>query len=353
MKCLTPNVCFKCGMVHCKSDGVLSPHLVFSQRDAHDYFFKLTGSHSLADKMCDDNSISVPCGKCAACQIQKRKDMSVRLTHEASQFEKSCFITLTYNDDNVPSTDTKSLDDDSKVFSRGVSSGSRLTLMPRDVQLFIKRLRRHLEYVPKRGKGVRDHISRIRYFAVGEYGSRTSRPHYHIIIFGWCPSDAVPFKVHKGNSVYRSAQIEKLWSYGFSSFSEVSPFVAKYCARYVTKKFARLSSVGSDCVVPEFTLQSVRNGGIGATWFDKFGESACSLGLCNVRYGDRVSRCSIPKYYWNRLRKCNLPLWLACRDERIDFVKRHPQSQSAYDDLVRSVDCYAHLVSLESESEYF
>lgn len=290
-----------------------------------------------------DNAFSpVPCNKCAACQIRKRKDYSVRLAHEATMHESACFITLTYNDDSVPVTDWNSLDTKRKLFDRGVGNLPEMTLIPSDVQKFMKRLRRHLEYRPKKHKDGRDHVARIRYFAVGEYGSKTHRPHYHIIVYGWFPSDAKAFMERNGHLVFRSAQLEKLWKFGFSSLTEVHPSTAKYCARYVTKKFARLNEDGdasATSVVPEFTLSSVRNGGIGSTWLCKYASNLFT-GFVNVKQNDRVIKCSIPRYYFNRLRKVNLPLWLQLRDERIRFVKSHPDKFDAdsFDALCRSVE---------------
>lgn len=338
-ECLNPTSAWRCGTVLSK-DFVVSPRLVFSATKALEYFLRLSsGCLAVAKSFMDQNEQSVPCGHCRLCQLRKRKEMSVRLSHEASCHESCCFITLTYNDDNVPTTDFRPIDDPDKKFDVGLGSFPELTLIPSHVQKFIKRLRRHLEYVPKIKSDRRDHVSRIRYFAVGEYGSKTHRPHYHVIIFGWRPSDGQLFKMHNGNPVYRSSQIEKLWKYGFSSFSDVNPYVAKYCARYVTKKFARLEDPNDlHDVVPEFTLQSVRDGGIGALWFDKFGEHACSLGLCTLRCGERISKCSIPRYYWSRLRKRNLPLWIKCRDARITWVKTHPRLASTFDELQRKAN---------------
>lgn len=357
-KCLNPRTAWICGTTYCKADGVLSPRIVFNAREALHYFYGCIldsllqpqcGRDKLARYMMDENAIEMPCGKCASCMITKRKDMSVRLAHEASQFENCCFITLTYSEENLPCTNPEKFKSSASEVVRGIDFNHDLpTLLPRDVQLFMKRLRRHLEYQPKRQKGVRDHIEHIRYFAVGEYGTKSHRPHYHILIFGWKPSDGKLLFLKDGRPVFRSAQIEKCWTLGISSFSNVTPYVAKYCARYVTKKYARLDGAKTDwdkyietCIVPEFTLQSVRNGGIGATWFDKFGAAACKVGLCCVRMGERIAKCTIPKYYWNRLRKVNLPLWLECRDERIEFVKHHKSLGYYVSRLQREAACVA------------
>lgn len=344
MKCLNPTDCWICGTTTCK-DGIVSPHLVFSWNAARDYYSKIAGDNVLLlTKLMDQNHSSQPCGKCAACQIRKRKDFAVRLCHESMMHEQACFITLTYDDKSVPTTDWNLLFIKRKQFDRGVGSLPEMTLLPSDVQKFIKRLRRHLEYVPKNVKYKRDHATHIRYFAVGEYGSKTHRPHYHIIVYGWYPSDADYFFSRNGHDVFRSKQIEKLWKFGFSSLTPVYPQVAKYCARYVTKKFARLTEntdLSVKAVVPEFTLQSTRNGGIGSPWLEKFGEYLCN-GFVNVRTSiDRISKCSIPRYYYDRLRKINLPLWLNLRDQRISFIKAHPDQYDAesYNALVRFVEC--------------
>lgn len=361
-KCIHPVECWKCGTKYCKADGVLSVNLVFNRQKARRYFASIYagsllkpvfGRHTAIDNAMNENLVMMPCGKCAACQIRKRKDMSVRLAHEASQFDNCCFITLTYNEDNVRTR---------RVVSHSVNEMGQVvevvrnvkTLVPADVQKFMKRLRRHLTYVPTKKRGVRDYVNKVRYFAVGEYGSKTSRPHYHIIIFGWRPSDSEVLKLHNGKPIFRSAQIEKCWKLGFSSFSDVSPHVAKYCARYVTKKFARLNNpTVDDCWrVPEFVLQSTRDGAIGSTWFDKYGVDACKVGLATMRVGDKIQKCSIPQYYWNRLRRRNLPVWLKCRDDRIAFIETH-RLPVDIPSLEREIDCFAYRQSKENAAEFF
>ena len=97
--------------------------------------------------------IDVPCGQCLLCRIARRKEWSMRMLHELDRYNDSVFLTLTYNDANLP------------------ENGS---LRRTDLQKFFKRLRKQLD---KDGR-------KIRYFACGEYGSQTQRPHYHAIIYG-------------------------------------------------------------------------------------------------------------------------------------------------------------------------
>lgn len=356
--CETPTIAYICGYKLSK-DGVMSPSLEFAYNRAMEYYSRISPDRLVAEKMMIDNEISLPCGKCAICQIQKRKDMSVRLAHEASVHEDACFITLTYDDKYLPMTSIgdwtdKKRDVESEIsILRGDVFGLP-TLLPSDVQKFLKRLRRHLEYIPKKSDG-RDHVTKpIRYFCVGEYGGKTHRPHYHIMIFGWKPSDMIPWELRKKYTIYRSAQIEKLWCYGFSTVGDVNAGVAKYCARYVTKKLARLEEMTPDekAVCPEFFLQSVRNGGMGSPWLSKWYNNL-KTGFVTVRSGiDRISRCSIPRYYYNRLRKINLSLWLELREERIEFVRSRPRVISD-DEAIALVDEMQRLVACDKELYHY
>lgn len=116
----------------------------------------------------------VPCGKCPKCRDRRLQGWIIRLMQENKKATSSYFLTLTYDESRVPRNE------------QGYA-----TLNKQDVQKFIKRVRKH---AGKRGKG-------IRYFAVGEYGEQTERPHYHIIIFNapidaiekaWCTAIRVP-----------------------------------------------------------------------------------------------------------------------------------------------------------------
>lgn len=102
---------------------------------------------------CDENEekpVQVPCGKCLPCLMNKRVDWSFRLEQEYKHSKSAHFVTLTYDQKHYP------------------SDGS---LNKRDLQLYLKRLRK------------RDGNARIRYYAVGEYGSKSGRAHYHILLF--------------------------------------------------------------------------------------------------------------------------------------------------------------------------
>lgn len=150
--------------------------------------------------------VTVSCGKCLECLRQKSIEWAFRIMDEASCHSENCFITLTYNNDFLPTDEF------------GEHSVSR-----REVQLFMKRFRKAIAPV------------KIRFFACGEYGAQYGRPHYHLIIFGWFPSDAYFWQNDGKTKLYRSPLLEKVWKFGFSSVGKVSYDSALYCAKYMNK----------------------------------------------------------------------------------------------------------------------
>lgn len=200
----------------------------------------------------DFEPLQVGCGKCIECLQQRSNEWAHRIVDECKQHSDNCFITLTYNPENLPSD----------------GSVSR-----REVQLFMKRLRKFVYPVL------------VRYFACGEYGKKGGRPHYHLIIFGWKPSDLFFWQRDKsGVDLYRSPSVEKLWTKGFSSVGNVTLDTAKYCAKYLQK----LNKV-SKSLTPAFTQMSLRPG-IG---FDAINAKS----LTSDRIYHNGSYVHIPRYY--------------------------------------------------------
>lgn len=171
--------------------------------------------------------------------------------HEKSMHEYSSFLTLTYDDKHVP------------------SNGS---LNERDVQLFLMRLRKYLQ----------DTDIKIRYFYCGEYGEQNLRPHYHMLLFGFEFPDRKRVKQNKqGDDLYTSKKLDELWGKGYCWIGNVTRKSAEYVSRYILKKvggdqalehYQRIDQHGEiHQVVPEFVRMSLKPG-IGATWFEKYGD---------------------------------------------------------------------------------
>lgn len=204
--------------------------------------------------------ILVPCGKCINCRIKKRKEWSLRVWHECSTHEKNMFITLTYQDKYLP------------------ENGS---LKKRDLQLFFKRLRKILD---SQGR-------KIRYYACGEYGDQTERPHYHAIIFGMGLEDkkiimqAWPYSDWTVPAILRNA-------FGLAEVDSID-----YVARYIDKKLSGEEAKNAYTArsrEPIFRLSSL---GIGRDYVDK--------NIDQLRNQQAVTKQGInlglPRYYLNRV----------------------------------------------------
>lgn len=116
--------------------------------------------------MLKEQQITVPCGKCPPCRARRSAGWAFRMMQEQKISDTSFMLTLTYNSDTIPIT----------------RNGYR-SLMKSDVQLFIKRLRKH--------HAKRNTEKSIRYYACGEYGTETKRPHYHLLIYNAHPDDFI------------------------------------------------------------------------------------------------------------------------------------------------------------------
>jgi hypothetical protein len=166
------------------------------------------------------------CGKCVGCRQRHQSGWALRVMLESTLWPSSLFVTLTYDENNLPLT-----------------ADFEPTLSVRDIQLFFKRLRKTLGRT-------------IRYFGSGEYGPTGGRPHYHLVIFNVYPEE--------------EEIIWKAWNNGFITTSELTPQRANYAAKYTLKlrnpdEVIDTTSSESllDGIVPERAFMS-RNPGIGS-----------------------------------------------------------------------------------------
>lgn len=150
----------------------------------------------------------IPCRTCYSCRKSHALSWSERIMAELPYHDSAYFVTLTYHDSCLPHN------------SRGYS-----TLSTDDLQRFWKRLRKTQD-------------TPIKYFACGEYGGTTYRPHYHAIVFGLKLDD---LRIHQvdyqtGQTLYYSDHLASIWNNGFVSVGDVTIASARYVAGYVDKK---------------------------------------------------------------------------------------------------------------------
>nr|WEW54401.1 MAG: replication initiation protein [Microvirus Sku118] len=226
----------------------------------------------------------IGCGKCPACKKEWRNQLSQRFIAEYNNYgvQNSCFLTLTVNDDNLD-----------HVFPNHSLDHSYF-------QKFMKKLRNHLE----RRFGFK---AKIKYFMCGEYGANTGRPHFHVVLFGWRPTDLIPWsRSKKGIPQFRSEFIENLWDVGFVTVGNVTEGSAGYLAKYLVK----YSEISKDdfCVVNNDTgeiYEGVRkpylvypHDCMGFEYFMKNCTSILEQGCLQMKKGI----CGIPKSWLKKIK---------------------------------------------------
>lgn len=169
------------------------------------------------------------CGACPEC-LRKRSGLwALRAVHECRDHAFSSMVCLTY--------------DDYIRDSKGNIVGERVSdkrVDKRDCQLFIKRLRKYFSIPSNYLKHGYNAAPNIKYIICSEYGKHTHRPHYHAILFGVNFADCIPYKKSKrGNLIYKSPTLTKLWSNGICTVDSknVSAAAARYCTKYCAKDF--------------------------------------------------------------------------------------------------------------------
>lgn len=161
------------------------------------------------------------CGYCPECLQKRSSRVSLLCTAESYLHVHNCMITLTY--------DNYERDSFGRLTGRELPPDRDLHVCVRDIQLFIKRLRKW--YSSKSSDP-------IKYYCGAEYGSHTHRAHYHLILFGVDFFDKVPYKKSKrGNPIYTSSILTRLWSHGICTIDSVNVTgaIAAYCSKYAGK----------------------------------------------------------------------------------------------------------------------
>jgi hypothetical protein len=191
------------------------------------------------------------------------------------------------------------------------------------VQLFMKRLRKYYT-----GKS-------IRFYLCGEYGDKTGRPHYHILLFGHDFADKKLYSENRGNKLYTSETLESLWPYGHCPIGQVTEQSAAYVARYIMKKINgdmaedHYHAVDSETgeitkIKPEFSTMS-RRPGIGSKWFEQNHHDLYSRGYYVDSNGKKYK---IPKYYDKMLEEFDQFKFLDVKEKREELAELFEENHS-------------------------
>ncbi|QCS36708.1 replication initiator protein [Capybara microvirus Cap3_SP_646] len=164
-----------------------------------------------------------PCGQCMECRLKDLRDWYVRSRFEAKCKERPFhyFLTLTYDDENLPVDGFASRD---------------------DIKAFFKSLRHRFEGAS------------IRYFATSDYGGKLGRAHFHAIVFSSVRIFA--------NSIFN------VWQKGFTKLKVLTPVSMRYCCKYTIKKRDLVGSEGYVNPRAFFRLVSKHYGENGINYFN-------------------------------------------------------------------------------------
>lgn len=244
-------------------------------------------------------TFQLPCGKCIDCRLAYAREWAVRCVHESRVHVSNCFITLTYNDENLTSD----------------------KLYYADFQLFMKRLRdknfRELKKTigkenwkllskSERKKIYDEHA--IGVFVTGEYGEINKRPHWHAILFNWEPTDKMySHTTDRGDKCYTSRTLDELWGKGSTLLGAVTIESAGYCARYAAKKLVHGKDEDHD--YHPISKKSSKHA-IGKKFLEKFWPDIFNYGKCEIKSSDgTIVNHPIPRYYEKWFQKTHPERW--------------------------------------------
>jgi len=213
--------------------------------------------------------IKIPCGHCLGCRLEKAKQWAIRCVLESKEYTNNYFLTLTYNNENLP---------------------DNYSLKKADWKKFEKDIRRYYEYHYQ-------HYG-IRFFACGEYGELLKRPHYHAIMFNLPIYDLeYESKTKENNVLWTSETINKIWGKGYVIIGSVNQASANYTARYILKK---QNHGGTDTREPEFIAMS-RRPGIAKKYYDEHKDEIFKNDELFITDKDGVAKKVLPPRYYEYL----------------------------------------------------
>lgn len=206
-----------------------------------------------------------PCGKCPECLKRRANGWAFRLRKEKEVSTTSCFLTLTYDNDNLPQ-----------------SFNGFPTLHRKHFPAFMKRLRFAIsEVLPKEQR------PKIKYYTADEYGHRTLRPHYHAIMFN------VPKAILEKPYLF-----QQYWKHGHVDVGTVTTDSIHYVCGYLMKPFRYLDEPELDDREPHFSLMSK---GLGKNFLSDKMLSYYKEHLLPYVKVENGQKVSMPRYYKERL----------------------------------------------------
>lgn len=247
-----------------------------------------------------NDELRLPCGKCEHCLQRRQKDWSLRLNIEYENSFNPVFLTLTYNNENLPK-------------HNGIP-----TLNYTDVQLFIKRLR---EFFSRKYTN----SQAIRFYLCGEYGPRTLRPHYHILLFN--VPDLRNF----------TERVRRLWKKGFVEWKKPGKDHFNYLTTYINYADSRLLSlIQRKKIQPPFRRMSLRKA-IGYQYLERSNRITWHRNTLTTFIQLHGYKYAMPRYYYDRIFDCEETRLELRRRSEAYFAQESEEyfETYGYDDSIR------------------
>nr|QJB19906.1 MAG: replication initiator protein [Microvirus sp.] len=224
-----------------------------------------------------EGSLRLPCGKCTECISKRALEWGTRAKHEISTHDENCFITLTYDEQNLPS----------------------ILIVKSEFQKFMKRLRKKVK-------------KPLRYMVSHEYGTRNFRPHHHAIIFGYSPSDLIYLRTTpSGEKIFTSKELSELWKHGYHSIGTANERTAYYIASYSLKgnKHELSDPISGEVICVSDSMDCSKRPAIGYNYFEKNYEQLLNTGQI------------LPRFYFKKLATLNPQLHERYENDRMLKLK--------------------------------
>ena len=238
-------------------------------------YHKINGGITWTYRESNGIKLTIKCGQCSGCKLENARQWAIRIKHEASMHSQNSFITLTYDEKNLPPTGT---------------------LVLKHWQDFMKRLRKSQSH------------KKLSFYHCGEYGEKQGRPHYHAIIFNHQFSDLIP--IPRKKDLHTSETLKTLWGKGHISVGSVTFESASYVASYVQKKingpqaeainqsnglkhYERMTREGEVITLKKEYATMSRRPGIASRWLAKHHTDIYPSDFVT----HKGNKQSLPKYY--------------------------------------------------------
>lgn len=236
----------------------------------------------------------IPCRKCIGCKIEYINEWGKRGYLMSKTYQNNWFITLTYDDKNLPLTNE-----------------GKPTIEPKDISRFINSLKKHFNRRKHNG---------IKYICAREYGGRKKRPHYHLIFWNLPLTDIkkTTIKNYKKEKIVEySPLIEKLWG---KNNTKTSPNIIlpanlntiKYTVAYSLKKLKPKECIDERIEPERITFSR----GIGLPFFEKEWQEIYKHDKITIADKNSTYSTTPPKYFDKQLKKIDENLIKEIKEKR-------------------------------------